>query len=341
VRYEWGDLIRYRRWDVFETLAKERPSQQLCDTLHELRQGIKESADLKAIKKSLYLLKVAGFEPSVVDEVGAPVPKLPEIPGVGVMSDADGHGYRVLFAGIFKAGKVHSYLMVAAEKFRHVHLKCNVWDARIWPVMRKDLLEGMPATLVGEVQPAYVIFRQRRIWDGRMESRTHGKPDALLKQMFTRVPAQFPHPASGISPAKTRPEDRRLLLSDPICAQWRLFIRPDDPVWEEIHALRWDYELEAKQKSERVLTCLMRERARLCDDATVADFEDRFLDAALLLGSDPRAGRFVEAANDLRQRGYRSEVFEEILGHTASEIEVDIEADDIEQDLPRSRIMPG
>ena len=340
MRYEWGDLIRYRRWDVFETLAKERPSQQLCDTLHELRQGIDGPADLKAIKKALYLLKVAGFEPSDTEETAGSFPKLPEIPGVGVMSDADGHGYRVFFSGIFKAGKVHSYLMVAAEKFRHVNLKCNVWDARIWPVMRKDLLEGMPATLVREVQPAYVIFRQRRVWDGRMESRTNGKPDALLKQMFTRVPAEFPHPARRLSPARTSLKERRLLLSDPICARWRLFIRPDDAIWEEIHALRWDSELEPAQKTERVLSCLMRERARLCDDAAIADFEDRFLDAALLLGTSERAGQFVEAANDLRSRGYRSEVFEEILAHTAAEIEQDIEADELEQDLPKSPIMP-
>ena len=68
MRREWTGWIKSRDWAAFETEAKRDPSQSLADTVGELERGFPDKADRRVLRKVLYFLAQAGFEPAEIEE---------------------------------------------------------------------------------------------------------------------------------------------------------------------------------------------------------------------------------------------------------------------------------
>ncbi len=344
MRFEWSNSIRNRRWQDFEALAKKQPSQQLCDTVNELLKGIEEPNERKILKKALYLVKLAGFNPSPELPQEPEAPHLPKIGSYGIMLSPDGAGYVGYFFGIIKGADLHYTLIIAVHRYNFIHVIVGKVQPLVWPTMRDDLLKDAPAPLVAEVDPAYVLHRIRRDWEKRREDRTKGKFNAFWKQLFTHVPTEFPHPAASFPESEDiGPERRRSLMQDSACIKWRLHFPPDDPLWEPIHAIRWDEELESEERKEILREMLMTDSVRLCSKEELEDMIERFHDCALILGQDdPKAGEMVHAANHLKKHRWRSEIFEQIVMHTVEHLEDDLEKDDVEKSaFPMGKIGLG
>jgi hypothetical protein len=333
MRLEWGELIRYRKWEEFEKLAKRNPSQQLCDTLYELIKGIEEPADRKILKKALYFVKTAGFTPMVEWPEEDAVPKLPPVGVVGIMFSSTCHGYVGYTFAVIRAGTVYICSVLSSPRFRSMHIHLNKGSAEVFPETRPLLFNTGIGVLKREMEPAYILHRIRRDYESSLEERRFGRFNAFWKQVFTHVPTEYPHPAEFMDMGEPISEEElRALMEHPATVTWRIFLTPDDPFWEEIHALRWNEELTDEERAQGIYEVLMSDRTRICDEVLIADMVLRFLDLAAIIGvEDPLAGQMLQASQSLIDRRSRSVIFEALARHTSEQIEEDVEIDEIEQ----------
>ncbi len=333
MRLEWGELIRYRKWEEFEKLAKRKPSQQLCDTLYELIKGIEEPAERKILKKALYFVKTAGFTPTMEWPEEDAVPKLPPVGVAGIMFSSTCHGYVGYTFAVIRAQKVYVCLMLSSPRFRSFHVHFTTGRADVFPETRPLLMDTGIGALGREMEPAYILHRIRRDFENSLEERRFGRFNAFWKQVFTHVPTEYPHPAENYDLGEPiSDEELRALMEHEATITWRIFLFPDHLFWEEIHALRWNEELTDEERTQGIYEVLMSDRTRLCDEVLIADMAIRFADLAVILGEeDPLAGQMLQAAQNLIKLRSRSPIFEALARHTSVQIEEDIEADEIEQ----------
>lgn len=336
MRFEWSDWVRYHRWDQFELLAKSDPSQQLCDTVFELSIGFTDKTEVKKLKKILYILKLAGFEPTDPERLDPEPPKLPKLGGVGIMQSCDPHGWRGYFFGQFIGGEIHGLLVVTLEEYGIVQITPVRFHEKVWEVMKPDLLDKHPAPFKAMVDPAYVLHRIRSAYENRNPAQdgkeSKVKLNAYWRQQLQRVPVDFPHPAQNhIIATGVGPEFRLVVMREhEFVNRFRIFIPPDDPLWTEFHTVRWDETLTPEDRQAKYLESLIRERHRLCTDFVVQDMVLRFLDLAYM-HQDPNnkeAWAIMHLAEHLQEKRSRSEVFEALLEATARDLEDDIEEDD-------------
>ena len=110
MRREWSGWIKTRQWSEFEKLAKSDPSQSLTDTVAELELGFPEKPDRRALRKILFLLAQAGYEPTEIEELFSdPVPTVPL--SVAFMVSPDGVGDTAFTIGRENRGRI-SWLIV-------------------------------------------------------------------------------------------------------------------------------------------------------------------------------------------------------------------------------------
>ena len=331
MRYEWGDWVRYRRWDQFELLAKRDPTQQLCDTVAELARGMDNKIEIKTLKRILFMLKQQGFEPSDFEHLDPEPPKLPNVGSYGIMMSPDSHGWRTYFYGQVISGEIWALYVVTLERYGIIEVDMLRYSDKVWPTMRTDLLEKHPAPIRAEVEPAYVLHRIRSAYENRGRER-HVRLSTFWKHQLQRVPAEFPHPCQNHTIAVgMTPETRLLVMREhEYVNDFRIFIQPDDPIWSEIHTIRWDELLTPEERQAKYLEILLADRHRLCTEFTVQDMVNRFLDITYLMG-DPKSKEtwvIMHLAEHLQEKRSRSEVFQALLEVTARNLEEDIEEDE-------------
>ena len=122
MRREWSSWIKARQWSEFEKLAKVDPSQGLADTVAELELGFPDKPDRRALRKVLYLLSQAGFEPREIEEFAAGMNAVIEPIQAAFMVSADGAGDSVITYGREEKNRV---LWLVA----HVHPRLGVTRA--------------------------------------------------------------------------------------------------------------------------------------------------------------------------------------------------------------------
>lgn len=338
MRWEWRDTIRFRRWDEFEQLAKADPSQQLCDTVAELEEGLEDKADQKTLRRILFILKGKGFSPTSHAEeptLVSVIESLATLGTYGVMSSPSEHGSRMMFFGQLIGNQLHALVANSMESFGGIKVRTFDLNPKMWEAtIREDLLTKFPAHLKAEVEPGYVLSRIRRAWERRDPNNDaifKTKLTGFWKRMLNRVPADAPHPALLIRQLDSATAaQRRAFVSkfEPV-REWRVFVPPKNPAWEDIHAARWE-EGEEGVDAERYLDILLAHRESLANDTALWDMVHRFLDVALLIGDkeSEEARLAVHCASQLAEHGGKSDVFETLLEETARHLEEDIEADE-------------
>src|ERR1019366_6525130 len=95
----WSGWIKTRQWSEFEKLAKVEPSQALTDTVAELELGFPDKPDRRALRKILFLLSQAGYEPRELEEHGGDEANFVEPLNVAFIVSPDGAGDTVLTVG--------------------------------------------------------------------------------------------------------------------------------------------------------------------------------------------------------------------------------------------------
>src|ERR1700723_3120405 len=106
MRREWSGWIRTRQWSEFEKLAKVEPSQALTDTIAELELGFPDKPDRRALRKVLFLLAQAGYEPRDIEEPIVEQARLATPLAAAFMVSPDGTGDTVLTVGREERGRV-------------------------------------------------------------------------------------------------------------------------------------------------------------------------------------------------------------------------------------------
>ena len=106
MRREWSVWIKTRQWSEFEKLAKVEPSQSLADTIAELELGFPDKPDRRALRKILFLLAQAGYEPREIEETVDDRPKVGAPFSVAFMVSPDGSGDTVFTVGREEKGRV-------------------------------------------------------------------------------------------------------------------------------------------------------------------------------------------------------------------------------------------
>ena len=328
MRIEWGPIISERRWDVMEWMAKKQPSQQLCDTVAELAKGF-EGQDKRELKRVLYLLKQAGFEPIDYDALEpATEEKRPANLLYSRTSECEYHGFSA-YAYAVKNGKwIEGIVMMGHDRWRFAkgasfrsHYT-EVEDAHEIPG------RGIPEAVWHDCPHDYCLARIAKFVRNKELGeipRVHG----YWKQRLPEV-KDMPHPSVRYPAAKlTSAQRRQYIESHPSIKTWRAGFGTDEPFWEEIHPLRWAYPDDPAGLAEVLSELFLDRREEFFGPLLVLDHSQRLRDLALretLHGGEP--ARTMAIALDLETRGARSEYAEEILRWTAAEIEGELSDDE-------------
>ena len=289
MRWEWSDWVRYHRWDQFELLAKSDPSQQLCDTVSELAKTIGNRAEEKALKRVLFLLRTAGFEPRDEDSGEPAAPRLPRIEGFSVMFSPDMYGWRLFYVAIPQGSSLHAILMHVMETGVRVKVSQVVKRVPYGTTQDREHIRRLaaPWQLCADLDTAYALHRMRFAYEACVKARLEmDRPlTAFWKRMFRLCPADHPHPACAYPLAMGTQHEERLKFTRefPPLSQWRMFLPDDDALWEEIHAVRWDETLSDVERRANIRQILWPVRHTMCSESTMMLLRYRLMDVAMLL----------------------------------------------------------
>lgn len=311
MRREWAGLIKNRRWDEFEVLAKREPDQILCDTVAELERGFTEKADRKALKKVLWLLEKAGYSPSPVEEDSAPSSTEPESGlEAAFMMSADARGDTPITYGIEANGRVRWLTVYVNEARGLTHASEETMSASDGRARLSTLRERQaPPYLSGEIDPGYALSRFKRA----LAKNRQGTVPAAVAYWRSAIEkaTDMPHPSLALKAAKTKASERseEILLMDPTLS-WRLELGATTPVLEMMYEAQQSHK-DADEEARKAATKAAGEAARplVITPEVVADHAMRLRDLAWLmhLQGDERFGKVLAAADELEKKGPDSE----------------------------------
>jgi hypothetical protein len=334
MRLEWGEAIRYRRWDVLETLAKKRPNQQLCDTVYELAQGIEEKQERRILKRILYILSQKGFEPS--DYESEQTLRTRERPGRALMNLGFDQFGLTAFIYMGPAVKQVKSCMIAAQDW-YGYIFQNFCDGPIENLSFgiKKLLRP-DQKLEAEVDPAFAFWRCARAHQRRnLKDEIHGEAMPNWWRKIFEKAEPVDHPALALEPARTTPEEREQLwdvIEDLI--GWRFHVMPQLEIWTDIHAIRWDPILSTEERNLRLERLLDGARKELLTDWFLESWIEHIHDLAYVLSikGHPDALRILSLAGEVQQLGTESPFMRQLLRRSAHDVDELVEEDEF--DLP-------
>lgn len=330
MRLEWGSAIANRRWDVLENVAKKNPSQQLCDTAHELLLGMELKSDRRALKKVLYLLEQGGFTPTV-QAPESPLEQLADRVILAAHTKPETHG-GASYVVCIQQGVNNRFLHLQFhERTRFAHaFKKDVPVRATQPLIKN--FDRLLTSGYRPISPDFCLFRIAR----SLMYQVHGtKPrfDHLWLEIFSRV-REVEHPGSRVQPATATSAQRQAYLQNhPDFQKWRCGICELDPIWQEIQPLRMEYVHNRTLMVERLTEWFLDNRTYFFDPAFYDDHCLRLLDHIAWETTSGEGQPAMTAAllEDLQKRRSRSDYAEFILRLTAANIEDEMGPDDLEE----------
>jgi hypothetical protein len=282
MRKEWTGWIKDRNWAALEKEAKREPNQALTDTVGELVRGLDEKADLKALKKILFLLKERGYKPDHVDEVADQI----VIPfQFALLISPDPNGASVISLAEETNGRVRWFTA-------HVHPAEGLTRASEETLSvgqstehRDDLLRRSVAPQVAADIP--LEYAKRRLGAA---IRSTGERLPLLATAWRKYFADLPdaeHPARALERGSVGTEaDERAAAFFGIreTEDWRLELGSVSPTLRELYdAQAARNGLSEEERQAETLRLLASARAQLFTPSVVADHVARLLDLTLAL----------------------------------------------------------
>ena len=317
MRREWTGWIKNRQWDAFEAEAKSDPSQILADTVAELERGFPEKPDRRALRKVLYLLAQAGYEPAEI-EIEPEEPTLAARFRRALMVSADMEGSTLVVYAEETRGNVlwidaniheNDGIVSAAET------STPVLDA---PGMFERVRRTIRSPMVcAEVDPDYALYRIARA--ARRQRRRAPSVVAYWGSILGRA-TEVEHPTAALPKPKSTPEQRFQVALEALPAlPWRLELGVATPL---LMGLYQDRERDPDRTKEELQaardTLVAAKRAEVFDDAIVADHAMRLRDLAAITTSraPDEAGHILSAALDLEKRGAESDYARAVMEKT-------------------------
>jgi len=307
MRREWSGWIKTRQWSEFEKLAKVEPSQSLADTVAELELGFPDKPDRRALRKILFLLSQAGYEPREIEDSGGDEPQFVEPLDTAFMVSPDGAGDTVLTLGREERGRV-SWL-IAHLTFREGITRAIEDTTPIDEALTRLLrLRNMtPTSSISAEVP--VEFACSRL--ARAVAVTKSLPPvmaywrALLPKKFTTS-----HPSDELPRDPHPPDDLwKLTVGLKSISTWRLELGVLAPALEDFLKNR------SEQASPENISdlhwwngVLTSDREQLFTEEMVEDHRLRLLDLAYVmhLRGESQIGDVLTIADELRAKGSQS-----------------------------------
>jgi hypothetical protein len=280
MRREWSSWIRTRQWSEFEKLAKADPSQGLADTIAELELGFPEKTDKRALRKVLYLLSQAGFEPREIEEFAARL-DVPIVPiEAAFMVSPDGLGDTVITYGLEERGRVGwlvAHLNSRTGVTRAVEDATTLDEAHTRLIRLRNLT---PSPFISSEVP--VEFALSRL--SKAISITKSLPP-VVAYWRARLPkeATQSHPMDAVARKKFEDETlKAFLTNDEATMSWRLEMGSLAPALSELFDEKFEQDAERQVAAEKWEATMSTARKQLFNGETIADHRVRLLDLAYL-----------------------------------------------------------
>ncbi|MFQ3586887.1 MAG: hypothetical protein SNJ74_01670 [Fimbriimonadaceae bacterium] len=224
MRREWTALLRDRDWTGLERLAKADPSQPLADSVGEWVDAVETKADRRALKKILYLLASAGYEPTPRDEPESPPAIGEPVVELGLMTAPTSDGQTTVFAARQSGPKVR-WLVASVAALGPV-VDAFGYDTKVGEVDAE--VARIRKSYRSDVQPVSVglPYALWRIKQGL--SRTRSVPPSIAYwRSQVEAASEMPHPADSMDvPALDRESAETLLWDDAEAGAWRFEMSP-------------------------------------------------------------------------------------------------------------------
>jgi hypothetical protein len=315
MRREWTGWIKERRWEEFERLAKKDPTQDLADTVAEMERGFPDKPDRKALRKVLFLLRQAGYEPQEIEtgDVPAAAGKPFE---VGFLVSADAAGDSVVTYGYEQKGRVR--WLVA-----HVNGQHGVTRAREEDVTLDEALAQAERSRASDPAPFVAAEVPAEYALGRIAqavARTRMGLPPVVAFWRAALPKEWPgeHPAEALPRDHATEDDRRnAAIATDATLSWRLELGVATPVLEELQRV-YNETRDEEARREATEELIASTRERIFTPEVVEEHAGRLLDLAYLLHlrGHPGGGILLAAADDLRERGPESDYAKALLDKT-------------------------
>ncbi len=303
MRREWSNWIRTRQWLEFERLAKLDPSQGLADTIAELELGFPDRTDKRALRKVLYLLSQAGFEPREIEEFAAGMDVPPAPMEAAFMVSSDGLGDSVITYGKEDRGRVG--WIVAHVNFRKGVTRAvedaTTIDEANTKLIRLRNLKPTPY-VSAEVPPGFALARLSRAVD---ISKTLPPVMAYWRSILPKD-APTTHPTDTMARQNVNQEAMIQYLKEENAAQiWRLELGMLAPTLTELIGDADTADSERPPGSAKWNEIMETARQSLFMDTIVLDHRMRLLDLAYLshLNGISDCAVLLSLADDLHEKG--------------------------------------
>jgi len=318
MRREWAATIKNRRWGEFEQLAKTEPDQLLCDTIAELERGFSEKSDRKALKKVLWILGKAGFEPAPFEDQPEPESQSAP-PSVAFMISADGRGDVPITFGHWH-GDRYRWLTTYINELRGVvrasdeSMSADDADRRI-RVLR---ISHAPPFVSAEVDPNMAAWRIRR---ALVKNGPGTLPECIARwRTLLDKAEEVAHPSLSLQgtamTAKERSED--VLLRESTYG-WRIELGAATPILDRMYEAQQATKEQGEEAQKAALKVAGDEaRKFVVTEKVIADHVMRLRDLAWLmhLNGQPEFGQILAAAEELESKGADSEYAKVLVDKT-------------------------
>jgi len=280
MRREWSGWIRNRQWGEFEKLAKVEPSQALADTVAELELGFPEKPDRRALRKVLYLLSQAGFEPREID-----VETVTAKPAAAIerafMVSPDGVGDVVITYCHEERGRVAwlvTHLTSRLGVTSAIEETTTIDDA-IVRLMRYQTYAPAPF-ICSEIPVDFALTRL-----SKAVSITKSLPPVMAywRALLPKEVA-YEHPSAAL--ARTTIDDqvlREFMANEEAMYGWRLELGTLAPLINEMHEQQADIDPGSPSNADRWLPIFESARRQFFSEAVIEDHRIRLLDLAYLM----------------------------------------------------------
>lgn len=318
MRREWTGWIKSRDWAAFETEAKRDPSQSLADTVGELERGFPDKADRRVLRKVLYFLAQAGFEPAEIEEATEEPATSAASFRRAMLVSADVEGCSLVVYAEENRGKVlwidaniheNDGIVSAAETSTPIADAQAMFD-NVQRTIR-------PPMVAAEIDPDYALARIARATQRQV--RRAPSVVAYWGSLLARAP-EFAHPSEGMPKPKATAEQRfQIALEMMPALPWRLEFGLATPLLMSLYEDREQSPDRTEEDTKAARDKLVgSKRAEVFGEAVVADHAMRLRDLAVITAAtDPKAAApILSAALDLEKRGPESDYARAVMEKT-------------------------
>jgi hypothetical protein len=305
-----SELVEQREWSLLLNAVRASPSQELASALQEALDAEQDRAAQKELKKLLFLLRRAGFEP-VSSSAEASEPAFPKtvLPTVAMMSCSDPSGanlvliakpkdfmYSTLTASVHP---VHGVLDAACSSVSDAHL----------PALTRNFSQRLAGSLeTAEVSENLVLWKLLGAISSASGSRT---PTAIAPWRSVIEAATEWHDYPTVEPAEMDSAERQeLCYLDPVLSLWRLELGAASPFIAELSEILRNSELSKEQVAGLRKELAIAKRVEAWSESALSEHENRIRDLLLIRTLNQQAesaGKIQSLLDDLREKGPESD----------------------------------